>query len=380
MTVTVNVQSRTVVLNGTGSRGQAATITIGDVDTGLPGSAVIVTNSGTSAEAVLNFTIPAGVSGGQLFTFSNLTADGDPGPGGVRENNANPALTNKLFFDLSNADGVDVQAWLMTLGLGGTTTRTQLLLRDIGSEAFQIYDVIGDAELATGYVKIPVAYVDGGDQFTNNAVLSVWTSFSPSTLAELSTVITNAINATAAANAATAAAIVATENAEDATDASIAQTALAQTATDNAQDAADLANAAAAAVTTALEDVLGVEFVTYTGSRVLQASDNLKLLAMNGGPGQIHVYVDAGLPADFIAEFIKMGTGNVVLVPGIGGTVAGPGGFNALTTQYKTMKGRMLVPNQLVLTDAEAQVNVPFINRPLFDRPNASGFAAVLFA
>lgn len=43
-----------------GEAGKAGTITIGEVNTGLPGTDVIVTNTGTEGDAILNFTIPAG--------------------------------------------------------------------------------------------------------------------------------------------------------------------------------------------------------------------------------------------------------------------------------------------------------------------------------
>lgn len=46
-----------------GVDGTAATITIGAVTTGAAGSSVIVTNSGTSTAAILNFTIPKGDPG-----------------------------------------------------------------------------------------------------------------------------------------------------------------------------------------------------------------------------------------------------------------------------------------------------------------------------
>jgi hypothetical protein len=46
-----------------GATGPAGTITIGAVNTGSPGSGVVVTNSGTSTAATLNFTIPRGDAG-----------------------------------------------------------------------------------------------------------------------------------------------------------------------------------------------------------------------------------------------------------------------------------------------------------------------------
>lgn len=47
----------------TGAPGAAATIRIGNVVTGAPGTNVVVTNSGTSTNAVLNFQIPRGTPG-----------------------------------------------------------------------------------------------------------------------------------------------------------------------------------------------------------------------------------------------------------------------------------------------------------------------------
>jgi len=50
--------------NGTdGINGAAATISVGAVTTGAPGSSVLITNSGTSSAAILSFTIPRGDTG-----------------------------------------------------------------------------------------------------------------------------------------------------------------------------------------------------------------------------------------------------------------------------------------------------------------------------
>ena len=57
-----------------GPPGAAATVTVGTVTTGQPGTDAIVTNSGTESAAVLNFTIPIGATG----------AAGAPGPQGPK--------------------------------------------------------------------------------------------------------------------------------------------------------------------------------------------------------------------------------------------------------------------------------------------------------
>lgn len=60
-----------------GAPGAAATITVGTVTTGEPGSSASVENAGTSAAATLNFTIPRGAKGDKGDTGSP-GAKGDP--------------------------------------------------------------------------------------------------------------------------------------------------------------------------------------------------------------------------------------------------------------------------------------------------------------
>ena len=62
-----------------GQDGTAATITIGTTTTGAPGSAASVTNSGTAQNAILNFTIPAGTNGND----GNNGTDGNDGKDGA---------------------------------------------------------------------------------------------------------------------------------------------------------------------------------------------------------------------------------------------------------------------------------------------------------
>ena len=51
-----------------GPQGDAATIDVGTVTTGVPGSSASVTNSGTTNAATLDFTIPRGDTGATIFT------------------------------------------------------------------------------------------------------------------------------------------------------------------------------------------------------------------------------------------------------------------------------------------------------------------------
>ena len=57
------LEVQATVSGGFGPQGPAATITVGTVTTGAPGSSASVVNAGTTSAAVLNFTIPAGAQG-----------------------------------------------------------------------------------------------------------------------------------------------------------------------------------------------------------------------------------------------------------------------------------------------------------------------------
>ena len=84
-----------------GTDGSAATIQVGTVTTGQPGTNASVTNSGTSSAAVLDFTIPAGATGSQ----------GPAGPGVPTGGTAGQVL--------SKIDGTDYNTEWVTPSSGG---------------------------------------------------------------------------------------------------------------------------------------------------------------------------------------------------------------------------------------------------------------------
>jgi hypothetical protein len=57
------IQGETGTTGAQGAAGDAATVTVGTVTTGTPGTSVVVTNSGTTSAAILDFTIPQGAAG-----------------------------------------------------------------------------------------------------------------------------------------------------------------------------------------------------------------------------------------------------------------------------------------------------------------------------
>jgi hypothetical protein len=123
-----------------GPAGEAATIEIGTVTTGEPGSSAAVENVGTESAAVINFTIPAGAPGAD-------GSDGSPG-----------------------ADGIGIASIVRTSGDGspGTTDTYTITLTNSATATFTVYN---GANGATGTDGIDGE--DGAPGATGNGIASV---------------------------------------------------------------------------------------------------------------------------------------------------------------------------------------------------------------
>lgn len=93
-----------------GDAGTAATITIGSVTTGEPGTNASVTNSGTSSAAVLDFVLPKGKDGAD----GGVTVDKE-----LSSTSTNPVQNNVIYNALLNKVGTDIFSGFTLLG-GGT--------------------------------------------------------------------------------------------------------------------------------------------------------------------------------------------------------------------------------------------------------------------
>lgn len=100
-----------------GKDGAAATITVGAVTTGEPGTSATVTNSGTSSAAVFNFTIPRGAKGdkGDKGDTGPAGADGPQGPAGA-----------------AGADGKSAYEYAVDAGYTGTEADLSAALASLG--------------------------------------------------------------------------------------------------------------------------------------------------------------------------------------------------------------------------------------------------------
>lgn len=104
----------------TGPQGIAATVTVGTTTTGEAGTDAIVTNSGTLEDAILDFTIPAGITGptGPQGEIGPTGPQGEIGPTGPQgeigptgpagEDAVDPTIT--IGTVTTGAPGTDAEA------------------------------------------------------------------------------------------------------------------------------------------------------------------------------------------------------------------------------------------------------------------------------
>jgi hypothetical protein len=104
-------------IGATGGPGAAATIAVGTVTTGAPGSSALVSNSGSSAAAVLDFQLPSGVAGPAATVAAGTVTTGAPGSSAAV---ANAGSSSAAVFNFTIPRG-DVGA-AATVAVGSVTT------------------------------------------------------------------------------------------------------------------------------------------------------------------------------------------------------------------------------------------------------------------
>lgn len=140
-----------------GSTGLAATIAVGSVNTGAPGSAVLVTNSGSSSAATFNFTIPSG------FTGSRGAAGLQ---GGTLTSNLNTST-----FNITNGSNLTIN------GNNGSINSTGILLSNGTLSSTNIFESpegndIGNI-IIPDYNQISMSNSDGSIPFFNLAGITL---------------------------------------------------------------------------------------------------------------------------------------------------------------------------------------------------------------
>jgi hypothetical protein len=148
------IQGLTGPAGTNGTNGTSSTITIGTVTTGAPGSSVSVVNSGSSSNAVLNFTIPRGNTGEAGSSGSSFTGTTDS----ISEGTTNLYFTDLRALSATNSRFADVyvnlnQATDDLLAYGAANYLTSSSL----TNTLNGYVMEADADLAGGYAKLGVS-------------------------------------------------------------------------------------------------------------------------------------------------------------------------------------------------------------------------------
>ena len=158
-----------------GLTGTAATITAGTTTTGAEGTSAAVSNSGTTAAAVFDFTIPRGTMPAIGFNFNTATTDSDKDAGDCWFNNATPASVTVIYFDNADRNANTVSAWLDTFDDSTSSVKGTLVGTPAASPAGKlIYNVTGSVTDGTGYRKVAVTHVAGTTLPSNDAHIA-WT-------------------------------------------------------------------------------------------------------------------------------------------------------------------------------------------------------------
>jgi hypothetical protein len=170
-----------------GAAGAAATVTLGTTTTGAPGSSVVITNSGSTSAAVLNFTIPRGDVGatgsgsGDMIRANNLSDVASAatsrtnlglGTAAVRadsyfalaaHNHVMSDITNMSTFGKSLVDDTDAAAARTTLGLGALATQATITASQVSDQTnLKVIESIGIAlsdettAITTGTAKVTI--------------------------------------------------------------------------------------------------------------------------------------------------------------------------------------------------------------------------------
>ena len=164
-----------------GTPGAAATIAIGSVTTGAAGSSAAVENVGTSAAAVLDFTIPRGQTGATgpvvaiRYAYSTTTTAADPGPGVFRFNSSTISSATALFIDDAEAGGATVTAWLDSFDDStNTVSKGELTFVAVNDPTIWAkFKVTGSVVDSTSYRTVTISHINSNGTWTNGLAIGI---------------------------------------------------------------------------------------------------------------------------------------------------------------------------------------------------------------
>ena len=161
--------------------GRVSSVSASNVSTsgGSPGTA---TASFTASSGALALGLPVGqtgMMGGVSMQYSTTTTDADPGAGFIRLNNT--SLNSATIMYVDDSDGTtDISAWVQSWDDSTSGTYKGYITiagNPNPASPMVIFRVTGAVTDASGYTKVPVAYVAGSTSISNSAEISI--AFSP---------------------------------------------------------------------------------------------------------------------------------------------------------------------------------------------------------
>ena len=133
-------------------KGDAATVAVGTVTTGQPGSSVVITNRGTNTDAIFDFTIPKGQKG-DTGTISVGTVT--TGSAGSNATVVNSGTNTDAVFDFSIPRGTPATVTVGTVSTGTAGSRASVTNRGTSGNAILDF-VIPRGENGDGYTGAQV--------------------------------------------------------------------------------------------------------------------------------------------------------------------------------------------------------------------------------
>ena len=123
-----------------GLKGNAGTISVGNVQTGNPGTNVIITNSGSATDGILDFTIPRGDKGDAATVNIGTVITG---AAGSEASVTNVGTANAAILNFSLPQGVQgVQGPSGTNVIGNVTSGVTPSITNVGTAQNAIWDVV----------------------------------------------------------------------------------------------------------------------------------------------------------------------------------------------------------------------------------------------
>ncbi len=120
---------------------------------------------GTASEV----TGPTGPRNGVDYVFSTTTTDADPGSGIFRYNNATLASVTFIYIDNVDNLGNTQTTWYDLWDDSTDTVKGFITIQGTTGSVVNQFRITGNVTVASGYYKIPVAFVSGAALPTNNA-------------------------------------------------------------------------------------------------------------------------------------------------------------------------------------------------------------------